>query len=74
MSIDLSDYVPVYDQDGQLICWRPDYDKLGVAEKVEREAFEAECNARPATGSVSVLIRLGEIDRFEERLKHQCPD
>lgn len=46
----------------------PNYAKPGVAEKVARDTFEAECAANPPRSSLGLLLRLHEINRFEKSL------
>lgn len=64
------DRIPVTEK-GKLIGWMPNFKRPGVAEKVERDAFEAECAANPPTSSLGNIIRLHQINRFEERLKQK---
>lgn len=65
---DLPDIIWTYDAKGRRLYGRPNYDKPGMVERVAREAFEAECAANPAGGSLSGLLRAEQNRRFKERL------
>lgn len=66
---ELPDTIWTYDAQGNRLYGRPNYDKPGVYERVQREAFEAECAARPPRSSVDQIIRFGQIARFEARME-----
>lgn len=62
---DLPDTIWTYDAEGKRLWGRPNFDKPGVAEQVERDAFYGECAARPSGGGLSSIIRMAQINRFE---------
>lgn len=64
-SAELPDRIAIYDANGKLTGWRPNYAKPGIAEEVSRQAFYNECAARPPSSSLGLLIRLRQINRFE---------
>lgn len=52
------------DATGKRLYGRPNYDKPGVFERVQQDAFEAEMAARPAGGGLSLLIRMKRLNDF----------
>lgn len=65
---DMPDTIWTYDENGKRLWGRPNFDKPGVAEQVERDAFYGECAARPDGGGLSTIIRMAQINRFEAEL------
>ena len=55
--------------------WRaPDYSKPGERERVAREAFEAECIARPFASGLDGFIQFARaVERLEADIKKERP-
>lgn len=70
---EIPDVIWTYDAQGRRLYGRPNYDKPGVAAQVSRDAFYAECAARPARSSLELLMRLRQINRFEDQQKEAAP-
>lgn len=70
---EMPDTIWIYDTNGKRLYGRPNYDKPGVFERVARDAFEAECAANPPRSSLGSLLRMQEINRFEDHLKKGTP-
>lgn len=49
----------------------PNYAKPGIAEAVERRAFEDELANNPPTGSLSLRLQMLNINRFEEAINRR---
>ncbi len=67
------DNLPVYDASGHLICWRPNFDKPGVAERVARECFAAELDANPPRSSLGLRLQYARMARFEREMAERYP-
>ena len=61
----MPDVIWTYDANGNRRCGRPNFAKPGVAEQVQREAFENECAARPPTSNIGMIMRMQKIAEFE---------
>lgn len=70
---EMPDTIWTYDKNGNRLHGRPNYAKPGVAERVAREVFETECEANPPRSSLDLLLRLREINAFEERMAKREP-
>jgi hypothetical protein len=69
MNTPLPDTIWTYGESGNRLYGVPNYAKPGVAERVARECFEAECAADPPRDSLGRRIRIQEIIRFERSQK-----
>lgn len=69
---DMPDTIWTYDEKGNRLRGRPNFDKPGVAEAVERAAFYGEI-ASCANRGVSVIVQMARANRFEDELKERTP-
>lgn len=65
------DWLPVYATNGEIKCYRPNYDKPGVAECVARDVEAAYVEAHPATSSIGLHLQAARTTRFEARMARE---
>lgn len=67
----MPDNVPSYNKDGKLVCYRPNWDKPGMSERVRREAFEDHWAANPPRGSTELRVYMREALRLEDNISKE---
>lgn len=69
----MPDVIWTYDEAGNRLYGRPNFDKPGVAERVERDAFEAELAANPPRSSIGLLLTFVKTRRFNADQRERYP-